>query len=153
MDHFQSWVFLLMFLWHSTPLVEFFFLFFLAFALVAAMDHFQSWVFLLMFLWHSTPLVEFYFFVVAKLGLEVFILVTRLRARALVELSSSQDNLGVSQGLSGQPLLHPFQGPKNRCYSRFYDQLGLAKPRVRLGFFNILLSYSSECRCRRANNF
>ena len=117
------------------------------------MDHFQSWVFLLIFLWHSTPLVEFYFFVVAKLGLEVFILVTRLRARALVELSSSQDNLGVSQGLSGQPLLHPFQGPKNRCYSRFYDQLGLAKPRVRLGFFNILLSYSSERRCRRANNF
>ena len=62
------------------------------------MDHFQSWVFLLIFLWHSTPLVEFCFFVVAKRGLEVFILVIRLRARALVELASSQENLGVSPG-------------------------------------------------------
>lgn len=62
------------------------------------MDHFQSWVFLLIFLWHSTPLVEFCFFVVAKLGLEVFILVIRLRARAVVELASSQENLGESPG-------------------------------------------------------
>ena len=62
------------------------------------MDHFQSWVFLLIFLWHSTPLVEFCFFVVAKLDLEVFILVTRLRARALVELSSSQEQYGCVSG-------------------------------------------------------